>query len=401
MRASSMFAILLGKPVASSLNQVLSNARTAKQDEFYTQLSDISNELKHYKTQLRGKTILCNCDDPFESNFFKYFALNFNTLGLKKLIATSYMKSPIAGAYLPLFDIEGLKPEGEEPYAIEINEVPDHNRDGAIDLADVEYLLRHDANTARSLESDGTYSAGDFRSRECLDYLGQADIIVTNPPFSLFREYVAQLIEYGKQFLIIGSLNAVTYKEIFKLIKQNELWLGHGFAGGNAYFKVPQESGREYASGVYDPQTGLVKFRNVGWFTNLDYESRHEKIALYRTYSPEHYPNYDNYNAIEVSKTSEIPCDYDGIMGVPISFLSRYNPEQFEILGLSGTDYPTTKKYGTKERVVDGVRKKSNTGTLGCVIRTDSFGAGTHFDVGYPVKGIYRRLFIRRKEATL
>jgi hypothetical protein len=171
----------------------LSNARNAKQDEFYTQLGDISNELKHYKKQLKGKTILCNCDDPFESNFFKYFALNFNTLGLKKLIATSYTRSPIVGAHLPLFSIEGLKPEGREPYAIEINEVPDQNADGAIDIADVEYLLKHNTNAARQLYGDNTYEGGDFRSRECVGLLKQADIVITNPPFSLFREYIAQL----------------------------------------------------------------------------------------------------------------------------------------------------------------------------------------------------------------
>jgi len=219
-------------------NQSLGKARGAKQDEFYTQLGDISNELKHYKAQLRGKTIFCNCDDPFESNFFKYFALNFNALGLKKLIATSYMRSPIVGADLPLFSIDGLKPEGKEPYAIEINEVPDQNRDGAIDLADVEYLLKNNANTARTLKGDHIYIGGDFRSRECVELLKQSDIVITNPPFSLFREYVPQLVEYGKQFLIIGSKNAITCKEIFALVKQNKLWLGHGFTAGNAYFKI-------------------------------------------------------------------------------------------------------------------------------------------------------------------
>lgn len=183
----------------------LSNARSAKQDEFYTQLADISNELKHYKAQLRGKTILCNCDDPYESNFFKYFALNFNTLGIKKLIATSYVKSPIVGGQLPLLDIEGLKPEGREPYAIEINKVPDHKRRGTTDITDVEYLLKHDANTARPLHGDDVYSGGDFRSRECVDLLKLADIVITNPPFSLFREYVSQLAEHDKRFLIIGK----------------------------------------------------------------------------------------------------------------------------------------------------------------------------------------------------
>jgi len=209
--------------LSASGNLALSNAKKAKQDEFYTQLCDIENELKHYKSQLRGKTILCNCDDPFESNFFRYFVLNFNTLGLKKLIATSYVKSPIVGGQLPLLDIVGLKPEGKEPYAIEINEVPDHKRRGATDLADVEYLLKHDSNTSRTLNPDGIYDSGDFRSRECVEYLKEADIVATNPPFSLFREFVAQLVTYDKQFLIIGNMNAVHYKEIFKLIKENVL----------------------------------------------------------------------------------------------------------------------------------------------------------------------------------
>lgn len=194
-------------------NQSLGNARNAKQDEFYTQLNDISNELKHYKAQMGGKTIFCNCDDPYESNFFKYFALNFNALGLKKLIATSYIRSPIVGAGLSLFSMEGLKPEGKEPYAIEINEVPDQNRDGAIDLTDVKYLLQHDANTTRALKSDGIYSNGDFRSRECVELLKQSDIVITNPPFSLFREFVTHLVAHDKQFLIVGSKNAITTKK--------------------------------------------------------------------------------------------------------------------------------------------------------------------------------------------
>ena len=227
---------IMTKAKPKTRNRALSDAKKAKQDEFYTQLGDISNELKHYKAQLSDKTILCNCDDPFESNFFKYFALNFNTLNLKRLIATSYKKSPIVGADLPLFAFEGLKPEGKEPYAIIINDVSDLNGDGATDLADVEYLLKHNANTSRSLNGDGIYSSGDFRSHECVELLKQSDIVITNPPFSLFREYVEQLFAHEKQFLIIGSKNAITYKEIFKLIKENRLWLGNGFANGNAFF---------------------------------------------------------------------------------------------------------------------------------------------------------------------
>jgi hypothetical protein len=320
---------------APSVNRFLSSAKKAKQDEFYTQLTDISNELKYYKSKLRGKTILCNCDDPFESNFFKYFALNFNTLGLKKLIATSYKKSPIVGGQLPLITIEGLKPEGKDPYAIEINEVPDQNGDGATDLADVEHLLKHNANTARSLKGDETYSGGDFRSRECMELLTQADIVITNPPFSLFREYMAQLITHDKQFLIIGSQSAITYKEVFKLLKNNKVWLGVD-NGGTKWFRVPDD---------YDIQTESrkkvengIKYFSMGsimWFTNMDNPKRHEKITLFKKYTPEEYQKYDNYDAIEVSKVADIPVDYEGTMGVPITFFNKYNPDQFEVVGLA------------------------------------------------------------------
>lgn len=306
-------------------------AKQQKNDEFYTQLSDIANELRHYRDQLKDKVILCNCDDPFESNFFKYFAANFNTLGIKKLITTGYTKSPITGSQLSLLDIEGLKPEGEEPYVVEINEVPDLNHDGAISLDDVEHLLKHDKNVATPLKGDSVYPAGDFRSAECIELLKKSDIVVTNPPFSLFREFVAQLVEHEKQFLIIGSKNAITYKETFKLIKDNKLWLGYGFSGGNAFFKIPPEKAREFASGVYDPNTGLVKFRNVGWFTNLFVDKSEDPITPYLTYEQGLarglYPKYDNYDAIEVSKIADIPSDYDGVMGVPITFLDRWVPD--------------------------------------------------------------------------
>ncbi|MHB8232910.1 MAG: adenine-specific methyltransferase EcoRI family protein [bacterium] len=328
-------------PSPPSGNRTLNSAKRAKQDEFYTQLGDISNELKYYKAKLCGKTIFCNCDDPFESNFFKYFALNFNTLGLKKLIATSYKKSPIVGAQLPLFEIEGLKPEGKEPYAIEINEVPDQNGDGATDITDVEYLLKHNANTALSLKGDNIYSGGDFRSRECMEFLNQADIVITNPPFSLFHEYVAQLDVHNKQFLIIGNKNAITYKEIFKLIKENKVWIGVTPMGTDMLFDVPEEyaktmisSGKEGSS--YKIINGIVKGRSPSiWFTNMDNPKRHEKITLYKKYSPVEYPKYDNYDAIEVGKVADIPLDYDGVMGVPVSFLDKYSPEQFKILGAS------------------------------------------------------------------
>lgn len=325
-------------------NLALSNAKKAKQDEFYTQLNDIENELKHYKSQLRGRTILCNCDDPFESNFFRYFALNFNTLGLKKLIATSYVKSPIVGGQLPLLDIEGLKPEGKAPYAIEINEVRDHKRRGATDLADVEYLLKHDSNTSRALNGDGIYGAGDFRSRECVDLLKQADVIVTNPPFSLFREFVAQLVAHNKKFLIIGNKNAIHYQEIFKLIKENKLWAGVRAFSGGMWFVA------DYM-GKYEKIIDGVKLINVPaiWLTNMDNPKRHIQLPLYKRYTPEEYPTYDNLDAIEVSKTNEIPCDYDGLMGVPDTFLDKYNPDQFDLIGIPfgnlGKEIGVTKNY--------------------------------------------------------
>ena len=369
--------------MAKASNQSLGKARDAKQDEFYTQLNDISSELKHYKAQLRGKTIFCSCDDPFESNFFKYFALNFNSFGLKKLIATSYARSPIAGAELSLFDIEGLKPESKEPYAVEINEVLDYNGDGAKDLADVEYLLTNDANSARTLKGDGVFSGGDFRSRECVELLKQSDIVVTNPPFSLFREFVAQLVAHDKQFLIVGSKNAITYKEIFALIQDNKLWLGHGFTAGNAYFKIPPENARDFASGVYEEQTGLVKFRNVGWFTNMDYENRHEEIPLYKKYTPEAYPTYDNYDAINVDKVADIPVDYSGAMGVPITFLDKYNPEQFEILGI--TDRDNNSGLKTKEYTTVDVPNPGDLNRRG-VIR-----------LGQEYQSTYARLLVKRK----
>jgi hypothetical protein len=302
--------------MVKSSNSNLRRAAKVKNDEFYTQLADIEKELKYYKNQFRDKMVYCNCDDPFESNFFKYFAANFNALKLKKLITTSYTKSPIAGGQLPLFEMEGLKPDGEEPYVIEITEVPDINKDGAISLEDVETLLRRNKKSSRKLKGNG-----DFRSEECVELLKRADIVVTNPPFSLFREYVAQLIEYGKKFLIIGNDNAISYKEFFEFIKKNKVWNGYG--------KVKE---------FKQPDGTLKKFGNVGWYTNLDTTKRHEKLTLYKKYSAKEYLKYDNYNAIEVSKVSDIPMSYEGVMGVPVTFLDKYNPDQFEILGITDRD---------------------------------------------------------------
>lgn len=366
-------------------NRTLSSAKAAKQDEFYTQLADIENELKHYRQHFAGKVVLCNCDDPFESNFFKYFAANFNALGLKRLVCTSYCPSPIMGKQLTLFVMEGTRAyagrNGKKyAYVAEINEVPDLNKDGSIGLDDVEHLLRHDKNATRPLKGDDNYPPGDFRSAECVEILKGADIVVTNPPFSLFREYIAQLVEHGKQFLIIGSKNAITYKEVFRLIKENQLWVGVGFNAGNAYFKIPKENVRDFASGVYDEKTGLVKFRNVGWFTNMDHSKRHEFITLFKKYSPEAYPTYDNYDAINVNKVADIPEDYDGAMGVPITFLDKYNPDQFEIIGCfeGGT-------YGEEL----GARHSEETSSLGRPVLWN----GPIIDR----KRMYKRLVIRRK----
>ncbi|GAC1415554.1 MAG: hypothetical protein NVSMB64_25790 [Candidatus Velthaea sp.] len=336
--------------IRKSANLALSGAKTAKQDEFYTQLNDISNELKYYKAQLHGKTVLCNCDDPFESNFFKYFALNFNALGLRKLIATSYSRSPIVGKQLPLLAIEGLKPSGIEPYAVEITEVPDHKKRGATDISDVEYLLTHEANTAHTLHEDGDFPAGDFRSRDCITLLQQADVVVTNPPFSLFREFVAQLVQYEKQFLIIGNMNALHYAAIFKLLKDNRIWLGESIHSGDREFRVPDHYPLQAAGSRVDANgVKYIRVKGVRWFTNMDNPNRHEYLPLYKKYLPADYPTYDNLGAIEVAKAMDIPCDYDGLIGVPDSFLDKFNPEQFELIGIPfgnlGKELGVTKNY--------------------------------------------------------
>ncbi len=312
-------------------NKDLQAANKAKKDEFYTQLSDIENELKHYKKHFKDKIVFCNCDDPYESNFFKYFAMNFNQLGLKKLIATCYAGSPIADTQLSLFENDDQinNTKTGVPHKIIISEVTDLNGDGAINLADVEYLLKNDKNVLTRLE--GT---GDFRSNECVELIKEADIVVTNPPFSLFREYVAQLVEYQKSFLIIGNVNAITYKEIFPLVKENKIWLGPSITSGDRKFNVPDYYPLNAAGcGIDENGKHFIKVKGVRWFTNLDHNKRHDKLELYKHYTPDEYPKYDNYDAINIDKTSEIPIDYDGVMGVPITFLDKYCPEQFEIVG--------------------------------------------------------------------
>ena len=300
----------------------LSAAKTAKKDEFYTQLTDIERELQHYWQHFRDKVVLCNCDDPYESNFFKYFALRFNQLGLKKLICTCYNGSPVQGNEL-MIDFGDFTEEPKKiAYKVEITEVKDLNGDGAVDLSDVQYLLKNDRNVISTLKT------GDFRDSECIELLKQSDIVVTNPPFSLFREYIAQLMEYGKKFLIVGHQNAITYKEVFPLIRENKVWLGYGFKGAAAHFFSPYED----IATAGNHKQNMIRVSGVIWMTNLEIPKRNEELDLVCYYSPEEYPKYDNYNAINICKTVDIPCDYDGYMGVPITFLDKYNPNQFEIV---------------------------------------------------------------------
>ena len=306
-------------------NKNLNAAKTAKKDEFYTQLRDIERELQYYWPHFRDKVVLCNCDDPYESNFFKYFALRFNQLGLKKLISTCYNGSPVQGNEL-LLDFGDFSEEPKKiAYKVEITEVRDLNGDGAVDLSDVRYLLKNDKNVL------GILKTGDFRDPECIELLKEADIVVTNPPFSLFREYVAQLMEYEKKFLIIGNQNAIKYKEIFPYIIQNRLWLGYGFKRNCAHFINTQY---EDTASDADHREGMIRVSGVLWYTNMDIHKRHEDMDLVCHYSPEEYPTYDNFDAIEVSKAADIPDDYNGLMGVPITFLTKYNPDQFEIVGV-------------------------------------------------------------------
>ncbi|WP_081337150.1 adenine-specific methyltransferase EcoRI family protein [Bifidobacterium adolescentis] len=307
-------------------NANLTSAKRAKNDEFYTRMPDIENELRHYSEHFKGRTVLCNCDDPYESNFFRYFALNFNHLGLKKLMATSYCGSPIAGAeYQPsLFGDEPDAPSRHAYKAI-VTHVEDTTGDGGFDMEDVKALLNAPGNEVAELHGDGEYGAGDFRSRECLELLDEADIVVTNPPFSLFREYVATLMDYGKGFVVLGNKNAVTYKEIFPLLRDDKVWLGFTSPSD---FTVPGE-------GTTKKVNGLCR-----WYINLDITKRHEDLLLYRRYKGHEtdYPKYDNYDAIEVSKVADIPEDYYGVMGVPITFMDKYNPDQFDIVAFRKGD---------------------------------------------------------------
>lgn len=317
-------------------NENLHRAKDAKKDEFYTQYEDIQNELNHYEQHFKGKTVLCNCDDPFESNFCKFFLRNFNYLGLKRLICTSYSTSPVVGQQLSLFDDENEPLVQGNGYVMDIKEVPMANGRGVSD-DDIDALLRSKKRGVKKLKGDG-----DFRSEECIEYLKEADVVVTNPPFSLFREYVAQLMDYGKKFIIIGNKNAITYKEIFPLIKDNKLWVGVTPMTKDLHFISPQshvdeliKSGRK-TSYVFENGVYLTRSPSI-WFTNLDHNKRHEELILYKRYhgNEDEYPRYANYDAIEVSKVSDIPCDYFEEVGVPITYLDKHNPDQFEIIGAS------------------------------------------------------------------
>ena len=357
---------------AKSSNNNLHKAKDSKKDEFYTQLSDIENELKHYKDHFKDKIVYCNCDDPRVSNFFQYFSFNFEALGLKKLITTCYKNQ----------DAE-LFSQNESEQAVYLEYEGDKNGNHVPDIEEI---------GIRSLSGDG-----DFRSAECIELLKQADIVVTNPPFSLFREYVAQLIKYEKKFIIVGHQNAITYKEIFKLIKENKIWLGYGFKGGAAHF-INQHYEDYAAAG--DHKEGMIRVSGVQWFTNLDINKRHEDLLLFKEYTPEEYPTYDNYDAINVDVTKHIPKDYKGAMGVPITFLDKYNPEQFEIdtLGIGEDNFTPTKRY---EKFRDPITKKyiSDKRDFLLYVR-DSNGKYLTAD-DYRVNKIYARIIIRNKKVQL
>lgn len=348
-------------------NSNLVRANREKNDEFYTRLTDIEKELKHYRNHFAGKSVLCNCDDPFESNFFKYFVLNFNQLGLKNLLATSYTGSPIANQQLSLFDVVGGDTANKnKPYKAVVTKVYDVSGDGGIDMFDVAELFKRKENLLTELKGNG-----DFRSEECLELLQEADIVVTNPPFSLFREYVATLMQYEKKFIIIGNKNAITYKEIFPLLKGNKMWLGMRNINSDFWFEVP-------TGNAYEKIENGVKLKHIMgcWFTNLDIQKRHEDSILFRSYKkePERYPKYDNYDAIEVSKVADIPYDYAGVMGVPITFMDKYNPEQFEIVGMCSSAGYNEKIVGLPLLIKGDARPLINT------------------------KNTYARIFIRNKK---
>ncbi|ROS73574.1 adenine-specific methyltransferase EcoRI family protein [Cellulomonas sp. PhB143] len=399
----------------ASRNSSLQAARDTKNDEFYTQWPDIEREINAYLEYdpdvFRGQVILCPCDDPEWSNFAKFFALHFTDFGLKKLISTSYApdSNPAHFSYEPtLFELNDPRFDETKTHANGkkfVLEAQDISGDGAVNIDDLRWEY---------LEGDG-----DFRSAEVTALRDEADFVITNPPFSLFRQFMTWAVRGGVKFSVIGNNNAITYNEVFPHMKANELWKGATANSTDMVFGVPKgakvsEADRLKAEKLgypADNERDYTRLGNSCWFTNIDHGRRHEPLQLMTTADnikfSRHkevrgvgYLDYDNFPGIEVPFVDAIPSDHDGIIGVPITFLDKYNPDQFEILGSSEGDFPQTKTYGPKMRVVDGERMKSNTGSFGCFVRADSFGPGTYFDVGYPVKRIYKRIFIRRKEAS-
>lgn len=350
-------------------NSILHTAKNNKKDEFYTQLSDIERELKHYKHHFKDKVVYCNCDDPRVSNFFHYFSFNFEKLGLKKLISTCYKNQD-----LDLFS------QNKSEQAICLIYEGDKNNNHIPDKEEV---------GVQKLKGDG-----DFRSQECIELLKQSDIVVTNPPFSLFREYLEQLVKYDKKFIVVGHQNAISYKEIFKLIKENKIWLGYGFNGGAAHFI--NKHYEDYAS-AGDHKEGMIRVSGVHWFTNLDIQKRHEDLILYKKYSPEEYPKYDNYDAINIDKTKDIPLDYDGNMGVPITFLDKYNPDQFEIdtLGIGEDNFTPTKKY---EKFRDPITKMPISDKRDYLLYVRDPNGKYLTSENYRVNKVYARIIIKNKK---
>jgi hypothetical protein len=361
----------------ASKNSSLAKARDAKQDEFYTQLSDIEKELKHYKKHFKGKVVYCNCDDPRVSGFFHYFSYNFEKLGLKKLITTCYKNKE-----RDLFSANNTE------HAIMLEYTGDKNKSGVPEPSEIGIV---------KLAGDG-----DFRSEESIELLKQADIVVTNPPFSLFREFVRQLIEFDKKFLIIGNLNAATYKEVFNLFRDNQIWFGPSIRSGDREFGVPPSYPLNAAGTRIDEYGNkFIRVKGVRWFTNLDFSERHENIILYKKYTPEEYPKYDNYDAIEVSAAKEIPADYFGTMGVPITFLDKYNPDQFEILGVTQSwSDGRIKTYPKQTQVsAEGVESSVTKLNDGAAIEVDKPPKGkTYYIVdGKKYVKVYARVLIKRK----
>lgn len=363
-------------PTTTTRNQkeLLAAAKTAKRDEFYTQLPDIERELRHYKRSFKGKVVYCNADDPRVSNFFHYFSHNFERLCLKKLITTCYKNQD-----------RDLFSRHDSEHAIYLAYDGDKNDNRVPDLDEI---------GVHPLNGDG-----DFRSQECIELLKQADIVVTNPPFSLFREYLCQLVEHEKKFLIVGNQNAITYKEIWPLIQSEKLWLGHGFTRNMAHFDTPYAPTSQW---IEQAGEGIVRVAGVQWFTNLDLPKRHEDLILYRTYNPTDYPTYDNYDAIEVSKTVDIPADYDGLMGVPITFLNKHNPEQFEIVGIAKAPLGKPSKIYPKQiqTTAKGVRStvsKLNDGPVLKVLKPPPGKTYYEVDGGIYVQQ-YARILIRNRQ---